>query len=573
MSQSDPEPEGALDIEQLLDLIEDLNDEEIAELIQGLPENTIEALLSGTKLGLSIPDDPAEQARQIDSTYVIREHLQYLATVLANAVADVEAGHDRKIIVTMPPRAGKSTILSLYLIVWLLRKHPDWPFVLTSHEGGLATNWGRSIQQTAIDNPALGIRLARTPQAASEWATVEKGVVLSRGVRGSLTGRGAKVLVIDDPVKDFVEAHSETVRESTWNWWLTVAQTRLEPPSLVLVVMTRWHEDDFVGRLLSTEHEGDPSEWVVIKLAAIAEDHDDVLGREIGEPLLSPLLPNEQPAEATERWRQVERNVGPYAFASMYQQTPAPAKGAIFDTSWWRFWTDNPEHLSELEPERIILIDPRSFIGNPLARLLESWDMAFKGNATSDFVVGQRWCQIGERRLLLDQQRDRMSFTESLSAIKTWIDPLLNPYAPHTYERLVEDKANGSAIIDVLKDTVAHIVPTNPTDSKEARARAVTPECARGDVYLPHPEMPGFAWVRDLIEEARNFPHGANDDQVDGLSQALMKMRNPRSASIVVPGRHGAPQAGRTPVTSGRVPNRLGAAGSVRTIPNRGVRR
>src|SRR5699024_4690631 len=141
-------------------------------------------------------------------------------------------------------------------------------------------------------------------------------------------GRGARVLVIDDPHKDFVDAHSATFRAAIWDWWLAVAQTRLEPPSLVIVIMTRWHEDDLVGRLLSKEYEGDPAAWERIRLPALADTENDPIGRELGEPLLSPLF-TETREQAVERWAETRTAVGEYVWSALYQQSPSPAKGAI----------------------------------------------------------------------------------------------------------------------------------------------------------------------------------------------------------------------------------------------------
>jgi predicted phage terminase large subunit-like protein len=483
--------------------------------------------------GIGLPTTPLLQAQEIDPRFRRRAHLDYLSDRLANAVRDVEGGQNRMLAVSMPPRAGKSTLLSLYSPLWLLRRHPEWSVVLSSYDPALATGWARSIRFLIEDRPELGIALARDNGAQASWATVEGGGMYSVGIGGALTGRGARVLVIDDPVKDFVDAHSPRQREQLWNWWLTVAQTRLEPPYLVLAVMTRWHEDDFIGRLFSNEHEGDPRRWERISLPAIADRQDDVLGRKIGEPLISPLL-RETPEQAVERWGEVKQAVGTYTFSAMYQQRPAPAKGAIFDSNWWRYWTTNQSRATL--DGRVIYLDPSSLISG---KWLDSWDASFDSPEGGSYVVGQRWVRWQADRFLISQQRGRWSFTQTLTKMEQWAwtnDPGLSPCGHLVHERLVEKKANGAAIIDTMRSKVSGLKPVNPTASKEARARAITPEVESGNVYLPHPADPGNEWVTELLSELRNFPHDATDDQVDCLTQALGHLRQQGRGLITVPG-------------------------------------
>lgn len=345
-------------------------------------------------------------------------------------------------------------------------------------------------------------------------------------------------MVIDDPVKDFVDAHSEVHRERLWNWWLSVAQTRLEPPYLVLVVMTRWHEDDFIGRLLSPEHEGNPKAWEYIRLGAIAGEND-ILDRPEGDPLYSPLM-DETRAEALDRWADTRRSVGTYTWSALYQQTPSPARGAIFDSAWWRFWTRDPEKVTE--DGRVVYLEPSELTGG---HWLDSWDCAFKSSPkdanSGGWVVGQRWVRSAANRYLIAQVRGRWSFTQTIAQMQRWAvtdNPGISPCGHLVHERHIEERANGAAIIDTLKDHLSGIKAINPTISKEARARAVTPEIESGHVYLPHPSDPGNEWVQDLLSELRNFPHDMADDQVDALTQGLNGLRNSGRGGVTVPGRN-----------------------------------
>lgn len=564
------DPPASLD-PRLVETLPHLADDELRALILALPDSSVESLVAAFSAGSSVrPTSPIALAQALDESYRARPHLRLISDALAGAVARVEAGEDQRLIIALPPRSGKTTLCTEYTSAHVLERHPDWSVVLTSHDTSLATTWGRRIRRMA-ERGRIKVDVAPDAGAVSEWETSSGGALISRSVRSSLTGRGAKVLVIDDPHKDFVEAHSADAREAVWNWWLTVAQTRLEPPSLVVVIMTRWHTDDLVGRLLSDEYEGDPGVWRVLSLPAIAEPTDgapDPLGRSAGEPLLSPLSA-ETEEEALDRWRRVERDVGAYAWSALYQQRPAPAEGAIFNMGRLRFWTSDPAR-AKADGSAVYLdpLDPRvtAHGGTPHAlapspddgdtsvtehgagRWLDSWDMAFKGKEDSDFVVGQRWLRRGPYRYLIDQHRGRLSFTATLAAVRKFSgipDPATpdspplsgGRYAEHVTERLIEDKANGTAVMSVLRREIAGIVPISPRDGKEARARAVTPEVESGHVLLPHPADPGNEWVTDLLSELREFPRGAHDDQVDALTQALAALRDGGTATLTVPGR------------------------------------
>ena len=498
------------------------------------------------RYGVGMPRGPLEQAIELDDGVVSRLHLEYLSARIARAVRDVERGRNRQLAISMPPRFGKSTLLSVNTPVWILRRHPEWKIITASHDGSLTESWAKEVRSKIEENPSLGITLQRDGGKASEWQTVEGGGLLARSVRSGMTGRGARVMIIDDPIRDFIEAHSVAMRENLWNWWLSVVQTRFEPPYLVIVVATRWHEDDMIGRLFSDEWEGDPRRWERISVPAIAEE-DDVLGRPVGTPLLSPII-REDEDQATARWEEVKTAVGTYTFSAMYQQRPAPAKGAVFDSAWWRFWTMDENRATE--DGRVVYLDPSSL---KQGAWCDSWDMSFKSinTGTGGWVVGQRWCRQGANRYLITQQRGRWTFTMTLAAMGRWAitdDPGISLCGHLVQTRLVEDAANGAAIMDAMREHVSGIKAVQATASKVARARAVSPEIESGNVYLPHPSDPGNEWVHDLLSELRNFPNDAADDQVDSLTQALAFLHGVNVGSITNP----AHRSLHVPVPGGR---------------------
>ena len=388
------------DTEDMLAALVGLTPEQITDAVMSMPADLIQPLLG--MLGQTDserPQSPAEQAMALDEGYVLRDHLRYLSDRLRVAVERVEAGENVRLAVSMPPRTGKSTMVSTYFVVWALARNPRWKVGLISHDPSLAIGWSRTVRGIVEANGAqLGLSIAPDAGAVSEWQTPERGGVTARSAPGqSITGRGFNVLLIDDIVRDYAAAHSEVNRKAVWEWWTANAVTRLEPPSLVIAIGTRWHEDDFIARLLSDDYEGDPKDWEVISFPAIAEEND-VLGREVGAPLLSPLDANETPEKAVARWSDIKRTVGSYNWTSQFQQAPAPAAGAIFNMGWWRYWTLDPHRATA--DGKVRLIKPEEMLG---AKWLDSWDMAFKDNPTSDYVVGQRWVRHGANRFLMLQ--------------------------------------------------------------------------------------------------------------------------------------------------------------------------
>ena len=299
-------------------------------------------------------------------------------------------------------------------------------------------------------------------------------------------------LIIDDPIKNNEEAQSQTMRDKVWDEWETTLSTRLHKGASVIVVMTRWHEDDFVGRLL----ERSPYNWERIRMPAIAEDDNDLLGREVGTSLAPELGYDEEWAEIK------KKEVGSKTWASLYQQRPSASEGNIFNRNWWQYY----ESLPRFFDEQII-----------------SWDLTFKDNNDNDYVVGQVWGRKGADYYLVDQVRDKMDFPTTVTAVRN----LSNKY-PRAAAKLIEDKANGPAVIATLKREVNGIIPVNPQGSKVARAQAITPFIESGNVFLPkHKE---FSY--DLIEEAAAFPNGKHDDQVDSASQALSRLASRKQAGI-----------------------------------------
>lgn len=310
-------------------------------------------------------------------------------------------------------------------------------------------------------------------------------------------------LIIDDPIKDRAQADSPTYRERAWDWWTDVAATRLAPGAPVVVIATRWHEDDLIGRLLAAE---DGHLWRVINIPAQA-DHDpnagetDPLGREPGEFMTSAR------GRTRAQWEAIKVRSGSRTWASLYQGRPAPAEGDIFLREWWREYT-SPRWITR----------PDGSCWAPGAdEVVMSWDAAFKDTSSSDYVVGQVWARYGLEVFLLDQVHNRLSFVETCKALRQ-----LAAKWPQATAKYVEDKANGTAVINSLSRQVAGLIPVQPDGSKEARARAVTPFVESGSVWLPAPEL--CPWVGGFVDEHAGFPNASHDDQVDACTQAINRL-------------------------------------------------
>ncbi|NIM50411.1 MAG: terminase, partial [Gemmatimonadales bacterium] len=272
---------------------------------------------------------------------------------LSDALFDAATEGGKRIIVSMPPRHGKSELTSHWFPVWYLDRFPDRQLILASYAADFASDWGRKVRNTMAENAqVLRCTLAEDSKAANKWNTTEGGGMVTAGIGGPITGRGAHVLIIDDPVKNLEDAYSAAMRAKAWEWYQSTAYTRLEPNASVVVVMTRWHEDDLVGRLLRAQAKGEGDTWEVIRFPALSEgDETDLLGRPENEP----LWPDRYDAQRLER---IRRTVGPLVWAGLYQQNPVPSGYELFPEKAWQHYTFPPP-LSQF------------------STLLSSWDFSF----------------------------------------------------------------------------------------------------------------------------------------------------------------------------------------------------
>jgi predicted phage terminase large subunit-like protein len=418
-----------------------------------------------------------------------------------------------RLLVSMPPQEGKSERVTKTGALLALTRNPDTRVGIVSYGQSLAEMFSRDIRNRIITNSGdegtldLGLRIAGDNGSARRWQLDgHRGGVVAVGIGSSLTGRPVDLLIIDDPIADSKQADSEYFRNRVWDWWQSVGIPRLGTDAPVCVVLTRWHEDDIAGRLLKGD---DAARWNVINIPALSdhrpeEGESDPLGRPPGQWLDSARR------RTTVNWEEIRISVGSRTFHALYQGRPAPAQGAVWKRQWWRryhapLWSQHPDV-------------PQAWLLNDVDQVLISVDCAFKDTDSSDFVVMQVWARRGAQAFLVDQVRKRLSFTETVTALVALVAKW-----PQARAKLVEDKANGTAVISTLKKKVPGLIAINPTDSKFGRATAVSPYIESGNVLLPDPEI-GLFDPAELIDEAASFPTGAHDDQVDATSQALAEM-------------------------------------------------
>ncbi|MGE7988941.1 phage terminase large subunit [Lysinibacillus fusiformis] len=436
-------------------------------------------------------------------------HTELICEVLQR-IAD---GEQLSMLIEMPPRHGKSMTVTESFPSYYLMKNPDKRVIAAAYSDGLAKKFGRLNRNKFNEyaNELFNIQLSEANAAVKDWGVEgRQGGMIATGIGGSITGQGADLMIIDDPIKNMKEASSQTIRDNIWDEWEATLSTRLHDGASVIVIMTRWHEDDLIGRLLARS----PRKWIRLCLPAIAEDEDDLLGRSPGEPLCRELGFNEQ-------WAADKKaEVGSRTWNALFQQRPSPAGGSIFKREWIRYYVRTQEQHREWALSNDVPILPTHF-----DKMAQSWDCTFKGTDTSDYVAGGVWGRKKAQYFLFDIDHRRMGFADTMKAIRAMSDKW-----PNARSKYIEDKANGTAIIEMLKDEISGIVPVDPDGGKEARANAVSPLFEAGNVYLPHPNM--CPWVEDLVEELVSFPNAAHDDLVDMTTQALNQLYTNNSNPI-----------------------------------------
>jgi len=474
----------------------------------------------------------AEKARRnlyefvLQAWHVLEPETPFVAGFHLRAICEhlqaLTEGRIRNLIINVPPGHAKSLLTAVFWPPWVWIDHPEARWLFSSYREPLAvrdsvrcrrlieSDWyrerwsgryqlcGDQNQKHRFENTATGYRVV-VPMCAG-------------------TGERGDYVVVDDP-HSVDQAESDAERRNAVEWWNGSMATRVNDFATghKVVIQQRLHEADLTGDLLTK------GGYELLCLPAEFEPERRC------STSIAWTDPREKPGDLL--WPEKVRiadldslrvTLGSYRYAGQYQQRPSPAEGGIFKRPWWRFW--RPAHL-DLPPVQVGTPDgvPQSIQAIPIPAefdtSIQSWDMAFKDLATSDYVVGQVWGARRGDRFLLDQIRHRMDMPSTKDAVRG-----LSRRWPKAAAKLIEDKANGPAVIQELQHDVPGLIEINPEGGKIARAHAVSPQVESGNVYLPHPAI--APWVEAFIEEATSFPNGRNDDQVDAMTQALNRLRN-----------------------------------------------
>jgi predicted phage terminase large subunit-like protein len=413
--------------------------------------------------------------------------------VVAARLAAVRLGHVRRLMINLPPRHLKSLLASVAFPAWILGHMPSAEVLCVSYAQELADKWSRDCRRIVMSRWYRWLfptRLARVPQAMAEFETTAQGRRISTSVGGVLTGRGADLIVIDDPLQPD-DALSEARRQAANEWYDHTLYSRLNDKarSAIVLVMHRLHEDDLAGHVLAQE------DWDVVRFPAIAETDE----RHRIKTLRGPVVFSRRRGEALHPAREppamleaIRRTVGEYNFAGQYQQAPAPLGGGMVKPVWFKRYL--PEEL------------PAAF-----ERVVQSWDTANKASELADFSVCTSWGIVGPRLYLLDVLRARLEYPDLKRAVR----------AHHLRWRpdvvLIEDRASGTQLIQELVTDGLHAVTRYPQADKVMRMHAQTATIENGFVHLPQTAP----WLAEYLHELVVFPNGRHDDQVDSTAQFL----------------------------------------------------
>ena len=410
---------------------------------------------------------------------------EYLAKELQRFLEEDTGNAYDILLIHTPPQHGKSITVTETLPSWILGRWSEKRIILASYNDESAQRFARRNKEKVKRWGQLlfGVEIGGVDRADEFELKGHRGRLISRGIRAGVTGNSAEVLILDDPIKNRQEADSPAYRKELWEEWVNSFKSRLAAGAKVIVIMTPWHEKDMAAEILRREEN-----VRCIRLSVEAEENDP-LGRAVGQPLCPELGKDEKWLAQFRRSYLDDPHGGRRAWAALYLCRPRTEEGNLVRRDWWRFYDRPP----------------------PMARQVISVDAAFKGEDTSDFVAITVWGRRGNDYYLMDCLNRRMDFIATLRAIRA-----MQRRFPQARPVLIEDKANGSAILSVLQREM-FCVGVEPRGGKVARVHAVSPAIESGHVLLPR----AAHWLEDYLQQWTAFPAGRHDDMVDSSTQAL----------------------------------------------------
>lgn len=436
-------------------------------------------------------------AKNVYPNYSVGQHHKWIARLFE----DITAGRKKRIILNVAPRMGKSELTSYLFPAWFLGQRPDAKIMMVTHTASLSEDFGRRVRNL-ISSPEYeqlfpDTRIAKDSKSAGAWSTTAGGTYYAAGVGGSIAGRGADLLIIDDPHSEQdVKTNSKTTFEQAWSWYQTGPRQRLQWGGAIIIVMTRWSRLDLSGKLIDyAARHPDADQWEVVEFPAIL-------------PSGKSLWPEKWSVESL---LQTKATIDPQYWQAQYMQQPVSEEGAIVKRQWWRTW-------SEADPPKCSYV-------------IQSWDTAHEAKTSADYSAYTCWGVFDHRddkgvlrpnAILLDAFKDRMEFPE----LKTTALKHYKQRSPDTV--IVEKKASGAPLIQEMRAMGIPVVEHTPSrgrvgqsNDKVARLNAVSDMFSSGMVWAPDTR-----WAREVIEEVAAFPFGEHDDYVDSCTQALARIRN-----------------------------------------------
>lgn len=454
--------------------------------------------------------------------YVHGWHIDAIAEHLQAATF----GQIRNLIINIPPRHMKSLLVAVLWFTWVWTFRPESRWLYASYGENLSIRDSlkcRRIIQHPWYQGMFGevFQLAGDQNQKTRFENNRTGIRLATGVGGMATGEGGDFIVVDDPLKA-ADAHSATIRAETNDWWDNTMSTRGNDPGAVVkvVIMQRLHEQDLTGHLLEKmKIDGQQYEHLCLPAEYEGSRHRTIIGWHDPRQERGELLWKERFTPLA--MKDLKSSMSSYAVAGQLQQRPAPDEGGILKKGWWRYWRP---HGVAMPPVQVKLADGTLLeieaveLSASFDEMIQSWDCTFKDTKQSDFVAGQVWARTKADKFLLDYYKDRADIVETIRQILRFTEKW-----PKAVGKLIEDKANGPAVITLLKTRVSGLIGVEPEGGKISRAYAVQPEVEAGNVYLPHPAL--FPWVDGFVTSCAGFPNLAYDDDVDACTQALVRMQ------------------------------------------------
>jgi predicted phage terminase large subunit-like protein len=422
--------------------------------------------------------------------WIAHRWLEYLSKLITPQIV---AGNAR-ILLSAPPQHGKSEFLSNWLPTWFLHMYPERKIILGTYGQDYGNKWGSKVRENLVENPISRIPMRNDTLSKKKFMTAKGGQMMVAGVDGGGTGEGAHLFVVDDPYKNPQEANSKERREKVMDWFRAVANTRLQSGGSIVIMHTRWNDDDLIGEL--SKEAG----YTYINLQAIYEEVMGADGQVIPDPL------GRAPGEALCRERFTEKDlaqkridVTDLFWFPMYQGTAANLKGSIISQDDIQYYDELPKGIEE-------------------------WgifaDLTYEKKEENDFAVFEAWCRKGADIYLVDQIREKMGINEQLTAFETMIKRY-----PDAFHKEIEKKANGAAVIDLCEDKIPGIVANNPMTSKGARLAAVSPLYKSHNVHFPRPNETDRKWVKNNVYEITRMTlagtKAKHDDTVDTGTMAV----------------------------------------------------